>query len=323
MRGGWILAILLSIAGSVSLAAPIRVAVPEPSKELGMMPSSEYMTDYWASPIDMVPATPIAKYNLNVRVPSYRWLKYEGAYALALDIRPIEQSKLRQEIAVGLIVTNKNPKVLEFDLAREKSAAVRRVGIYNLKLDATEFCAASFKVRTKAKNAGEGLTLTVAGTGFYRSINTLKPTKDVVKAAAKDGFTSYTVNFPQAKAGSFINSLVFEVEAAKAEDFEQQHEIIDFHLKRPAPKARFTDVPARRWTKKANVYSTDVPLKAADCISDIFAYARGEGTADTIAALPSTYELRAQLEKEKDVPPKCALKAGSPFWRWERSPMRP
>ena len=123
---------------------------------------------------------------------------------------------------------------------------------------------------------------------------------DVVKAAAKDGFTSYTVNFPQAKAGSFINSLVFEVEAAKAEDFEQQHEIIDFHLKRPSPKARFTDVPARRWTKKENVYSTDAPLKSSDCIDDIFAYARAEGAGDTIAALPGKYELRAQLEKEKD-----------------------
>lgn len=300
MKSRWILAILLSIAGSVSLAAPIRVAVPEPSKELGTMPSSEYVTDYWAPPVDMVPATPIAKYNLNVRVPSYRWLKYEGAYALALDIRPIEKSKIEKEIAVGIIQTNRNPQALVFDLSREKSAAVRRVGIYNLKLDATEFCAASFKVRTKAKNAGEGLTLTVAGTGFYRSINTLKPTKDVVKAAAKDGFTSYTVNFPQAKVGSFINSLVFEVEAATAADFVQQYEIIDFHLKRPAPKARFTDVPARRWTKKENVYSTDAPLKTADCISDIFAYARAEGAGDTIAALPGKYELRAQLEKEKD-----------------------
>ena len=309
MKSRWMLAILFSIAGSVSLAAPIRVAVPQPSKELGTMPEAQYITDYWAPPVDMVPLNPIAKYTLNQRVPSYRWLKYDGAYrwlkydgaySLALDIRPIEESKIKQEIAVGLIATNKNPKALVFDLNGESSPTSRRVGIYNLKLDATEFCAASFKVRTKAKNAGEGLILTVAGTGFYRSLNTVKPTKDVVVAKAKDGFISYTVNFPKTQKAAFINSLVFEVAPATAADFVQQYEIIDFHLKRPAPKARFTDVPARRWTKKANVYSTDAPLKTADCISDIFAYARSEGAKDTIAAFPNTYELRAQLEKEKD-----------------------
>lgn len=288
------------VAGVVFAAAPIRMSVPEPSKEFGTEPDAEYITDYWSPPIDMVPATPIAQYNLNVRVPSYKWLKYDGAYALALDIRPIDKAKVENEIAVDLVLTNKNPYALVFDLTREKSAVVRRVGIYDLNIDATEFIGASFKVRTKTKNAGEGLTLNIAGTGLNLLLNTLKPAKDVSVAKAKDGFISYALNFPQVKKGSIINRLVFETDKAMAEDFEQNYEIIDFHLKRSEPKARFTDLPARRWTKKENVFSSDAPLNTSDCIADIFAYARGAGAGDTIAALPNVYERRAQLEKEKD-----------------------
>lgn len=286
-------------AGFSFAAAPIRIPVADPSAELGTVPDKAYVIDYWTPPTDMVPASPIANYTPNVRVPCYRWVKYDGAYALALDIRPIDVKKIEQEIAVGLIDTNKNRKALSFDLAAEKNAGFRKVGIYRLGLDAAEFCGVSFKVRAKAKNAGASLSFALAGRGISLGFDTEKTVKGLVVEPAKDGFTGYTFTF-SARKDAVIDSLVFEAAAATAADFEQQYEIIDFHLKRPAPKARFTDLPARRWTKKANIFGTDEPLKTSACIADIFAYARGEGAADTIAALPKSYELRPQLEKEKD-----------------------
>ena len=121
------------------------------------LPDKAYIIDYWTPPVDMVPAQPIDRYTLNTRVPEYFWLKYDGANALALRLHPIEKAKVEKEIEVGLIATNRNPGALSFDLASEKNAAFRRVGIYGLDLDATEFTALSFKVRGKAKNAGDAL----------------------------------------------------------------------------------------------------------------------------------------------------------------------
>jgi len=269
------------------------------------MPDKAYVTDYWTPPVDMMPSRKIADYIPNVRVPDYFWLKYDGAYALALRIRPIAREKLVQEVAVGLIATNRNKLALApFDVANEKPANVREVGLQNLGLKADEFCALSFKLRTTARNAGAGLTVRLAGTRFGFSAYTgdreaFLKMKGATIEPAKDGFVTYTVPF-QAKEGSRIESILLVADPATAADFEQTYEIIDLHLKRPAPKARFTDLPARRWTKKANVFGTDAPLKTSDCISDIYAYVRGEGAADSVSAMPKGYELRPQSEKDKD-----------------------
>ena len=273
------------------------------------LPDKAYIVDYWTPPVDMVPAQSIDRYTLNTRVPEYFWLKYDGANALALRLHPIEKAKVEKEIEVGLIATNRNPGALSFDLASEKNAAFRRVGIYGLDLDATEFTALSFKVRGKAKNAGDALVARVNGKGFGVTLDPAKAktfeelcagakSKEeiekrlataLLKEPAKDGFVGYTLPLAAGKDAR-IASLEFELPAATAADFEQTFEIIDLHLKRPAPKARFEDLPPRTWVKKASQEPT----------GDIFEYVRGAGAADTIAALPKTYELRPQLEKEKD-----------------------
>ena len=253
------------------------------------LPDKAYIVDYWTPPVDMVPAQPIERYTLNTRVPEYFWLNYDGANALALRLHPIEKAKVEKEIEVGLIATNRNPGALRFDLAAEKGAGCRTVGIYGLDLDATEFNALSFKVRGKVKNAGDALVARLRGKGVNVVIDPAKPAKTLAKESAKDGFVSYTLPFAAGKDAR-IAALEFELPAATAADFEQSFEIIDLHLKRPAPKARFEDLPPRTWVKKASQEPT----------GDIFEYVRGAGAADSIAALPKTYEIRPQLEKEKD-----------------------
>ena len=72
------------------------------------LPDKAYIIDYWTPPVDMVPAQPIERYTPSTRVPEYFWLKYDGAYALALRLHPIAKEKLEKEVAVGLINTNSN-----------------------------------------------------------------------------------------------------------------------------------------------------------------------------------------------------------------------
>ena len=253
------------------------------------MPDKAYIVDYWAPPVDMVPAVPIADYNPSVRIPEYFWLKYDGAYSLALRLRPIPLEKIENEIAVGLIDTNRNKSALAFCADIENQAKFRRVGIYNLDLDATEFSALSFKVRSKVKDAGDALTVRLSGRGVAVVLDSAKAPKTLQKEEAKDGFVGYTLPL-KANHGARISTIEFELPVATSADFEQTFEVIDLHLKRPVPKARFEDLPPRIWVKKMDLTSID----------DIFAYARGSGASDTIAALPKAYELRPQLEKEKD-----------------------
>lgn len=296
------LCLVTLIATAVAFAAiPTKLKIEPPSEELGTMPDKAYVIDYWNPPVDAIPSCPIQNYTLNTRVPEYRWLKYDGAYALALNLTRIEKEKIEKEIQVGLILTNRNKNALSFNLAAEKNPSNRQVGIYNLDLNADEFCGVAMKVRTKVKNADPNFQFMLLGEQQFhlRLDSTSKPSETFTVEKAKDGFVSYVRKFT-AKPGMKINKMVFTLGAATAEDFEQLYEIIDFRLLRPAPKARFTDLPARRWTKKENVYGTDEPLAKSKCIDDVFAYIRKEASADSTMALPNTYELRPQLEKEKD-----------------------
>ena len=199
------------------------------------LPDRAYVIDYWTPPVDMVPAQPIERYTLNTRVPEYFWLKYDGANALALRLHPIEKAKVEKEIEVGLIATNRNPGALRFDLAAEKGAGCRTVGIYGLDLDATEFCALSFKVRGKAKNAGDALVARLRGKGVNVVIDPAKAqtfeevskgaknteeigkrlARAILKEPAKDGFVSYTLPFAAGKDAR-IAALEFELPAATA-----------------------------------------------------------------------------------------------------------
>ena len=145
----------VSIAMSTSLfAAPaLKNKAAEPSEELGTMPEKEYVTAYYSLPVDAVPKTPVAQYTLNTRVNEYHWLKYEGAYALALRIRPIDVAVIEKEIAVGLVDTNKNKAALSFSPAAEKKTDVRTIVVDRLNLRADDFTGLVFKVRAKVKNA--------------------------------------------------------------------------------------------------------------------------------------------------------------------------
>ena len=289
------------VAGFICAASakpPIRTALPAPSEELGTMPDRAYVTDYYAPPLDALPQGEIGRYTLNTRVPEYHWLKYDGAYALALRLRPIDREKIEKEIAVGIINTNVNKAALSFDLGIEKRSNVRTIVIKDLDLDACEFTGMTFKVKAKARNAGDRLIATVGGKGFSARSAVKGPAADGVPA--KDGFFEFVIPF-KPKEDARIDRIAFELPAATAEDFEQEFDIIDLRLLRPAPRARFTDLPARRWTRKENVFDTDEPLVKAKCIDDVFAYVRNEGAADSRPAMPKGgYELRPQLEKEKD-----------------------
>ena len=278
---------------SLFAAPPIHIPVPEPSVELGTMPDAAYVTDYYAPPVDALPWMEISRYTPNVRVPEYHWMKVDGAYALALRIRPIPMEKIEKEIAVGLIDTNRNKSARRFSLDAEKNGAFRRVAISQLNLDATQFTGLVCRVKaTKIRNAGNELVVSLVGKGVGG--------RAVAKGTADaNGFITCAIKIA-AKPGAILDQIIFEVPAATAADFEQVFDIIDLHLQRPAPKARFTDLPARRWTRKDNVFGTDEPLTAAKCIPDIYAYARGIGAADSQKALPNTYELRSQLDKEND-----------------------
>lgn len=273
-------------------AAPIRVSVPEPDAGLGTMPDAPYVVDYYAPPPDAVPALDVAAYTPNVRVPEYHWLKVGGAYALALRIRPIDPAVIEKEIAVGLVDTNRNKSARTFSLAAEKDAKFRRVLVDRLGLDATEFTGVVCRVRSRARNAGSALAVSVSGKGLSASA---KPSG----GPDAEGFVALSAAF-SAKPGATVDRIVFEAPPATDADFEQEFEVVDLRLLRPAPKARFTDLPARRWTRKDRVFGSDAPLAEEDCIPDVYAYARGEGAKDTVAALPGRYELRPQLEKERD-----------------------
>ena len=243
-----------------------------------------YVTDYYAPPVDAVPKTAVADYTLNTRVPDYHWLKYDGSYSLALRIRPIDRRMIEREIASGLVDTNRNKAALSFSPAAEKSPLRRTVVIDNLDLDACEFTGMAFKVRAAARNAGTGLVVSISGRGV--SIRSGSPG---VKAA--NGFENRLLPIAT-KPGARIGCISFEVASSSSADFDQEYDIIDLRLLRPAPKARFEGLPPRRWVKKGS--------PPGEWIDDVFAYVRGEGVRESMAALPKTYELRPQLEKERD-----------------------
>jgi beta-mannosidase len=207
----------------VASAKPsIRTALIEPSDEFGTMPDKAYVTDYYAPPVDAVPQEEIGRYTLNTRVPEYHWLKYDGAYALALRLKPIDCAKIEKVIAVGLVNTNINKAALTFNLAAEKQAASRTVVIDRLDLDACAFTGMVYKVKAKARNAGDRLSVTVRGKEFSALTSAEgKP--------AKEGFVEYAVSF-KAKPGARIDRIAFELPAATATDFEQEFDIIDLRL---------------------------------------------------------------------------------------------
>src|SRR5574344_440192 len=107
-------------AGAGTLAS-VRPAA-RPMAAGSTLPPPEYITDWYTPPTDWFPAKDIPAYTANTRVPDFFWLKYDGAYALAMRIRPIRRERLQQMGAAQLVNTN-GTDILDYKPVRESDAA--------------------------------------------------------------------------------------------------------------------------------------------------------------------------------------------------------
>ncbi len=279
---------------SVSTAMGSKVPVPPPSAEQGTIPPDVYIEDYYAPPPDFVPQREISEYTLNTRVPDYFWLSYDGAYTLALRIRPIAKEKIEQAISAKLINPAKNKGALAFSSAAEMHEANRAIVIHALNVPADDLIELSFKMKATARNAGTQLKVIADG------VTTLLTDKNAdPKTKCRDGFKAYKIVFP-ARKGKVLNDIKIVADPATKADFDQEYVIFDFMFRRSTPKARFTDLPQRQWISK-KAFAEDRPLTVSDGIADIRAFLDANSKEFPSIDLPmAPHELRPQAEKDKD-----------------------
>jgi hypothetical protein len=283
---------LVSLLGCGS--AVIAASLPPPDAERGTLPPDVYIEDYYAPPPDCVPRREIRDYALNTRVPDYFWLRYDGAYALALRIRPIAKAKIEQAITAKLIDPVKNTGALAFSSEAEKDEAVRSIVIHKLNAPADDLIELSFKMKATARNAGAHLKIVADGVG---ALLTEKHEDPATKCL--DGFKAYKIAFP-ARKGSVLREIQIVADPAAGADFEQEYVIFDLMFRRSAPKARFTDLPRRQWIRK-QAFAEERPLIVSDGIADIRAFVDANPQDFPSVALPMAgHELRPQAEKDTD-----------------------
>jgi hypothetical protein len=254
------------------------------------LPPAEYVVDWYAPPTDWFPAKDIRDYTLNTRVPDLFWLKYDGAYTLALRIRPIAKEMIDSEIAVKLI---SNANAATFAPAAEKDAKNRTVGVFHLDVPADDLVELSFKAKVSARNAGANFIV-------RSGLGTIRTARNEDRATScQDGFKAYKVTFP-ARKGAVLRDVSIELEPATAADFQQEVVIFDFVFKRSAPKARFADIPSRRWVRQ-DAFAADRPLTPADSIPDIYAFVNTEANAvDSIPLAVQGWATRPQGKDDRD-----------------------
>ena len=283
---------LVSLLGCAS--AVIAASLPPPDAERGTLPPDVYIEDYYAPPTDFVPRREIAAYTLNTRVPDYFWLRYDGAHALALRIRPIARGKIEQQIAARLINPARNTGALDFALAAEQDEAVRTVIVPKLDVPADDFIELSFKLKTTARHAGTGLKVVARGVATLLTEEHADPA-----TACRDGFRAYKLAFP-ARKGTVLRDLAIVADPATAADFEQEYVIIDLMFRRSAPQSRFQDIPPRRWIRRA-VFEEGREPTADDAIPDVRAFVESHADEHPSLDLPTApHELRPPTEKERD-----------------------
>ena len=262
--------------------------------EMGTIPPAVYVLDYYAPPPDWVPARPISDYSLNTRVPDLCWLKYEGAYTLALRIRPISKEQIAKDIEVGLIHQKRAEQAAQFSPEAEKRNDNRQVGVWKLDIPGDDFIGFSFKM--KARTGQQNPAVTVEAMGIGR----IDTTRDEdAETACKDGFKAYKISFP-ARKGARLTGIRIQLPAAEAYDPEEEYLFFDLNLKRAAPRPRFTDLPQRQWIRQG-AFEADRPVTTQDGIRDIVAFVNSKPEGVTSLDLPlKGYELREQTEKDSD-----------------------
>ncbi|MEO6907866.1 MAG: hypothetical protein ABI210_08255, partial [Abditibacteriaceae bacterium] len=269
------------------------VPISPPSAKYGTTPSDVYIGDYYAPPPDFVPQRDIHDYTLNTRAPDYFWLRYDGAYTLALRIRPIAKEKIEQQIAAKLIDPSKNTGALAFSTAAEKDEATRSIVIDTLNEPADDLIELSFKMKATGRNAGTNLKVVANGVGTL-----LTEKNEDLDTTWKEGFKAYKINVP-AQKGAVLRDLQIVADAANSADFEQEYVIFDLMLRRSAPKARFTDLPQRQWIRKST-FAEDRPLTTSDGIPDIRAFVDANAKVFLSLALPLVGQVRPQAPKDED-----------------------
>lgn len=263
----------------------------------------KYVRDWYAPPPEWTPATGIMYYNGNTRVSEIVWVEYKGANAPGLKIFPISKEKLKTVRAH--LATRVSEKEVPFDLKREEGAATRSVAVEKLQIPnawASEFTNISFKVKSKVRNAGSGLTVEVPGAGLFKTAEC----KDVRR---EGDVTEYS--FPIEKRGRSVNGMRITVDPITAEDFEQEITVFDLHIKcaksfapfkSPAPRefvqtgesVEERALPVRGWAPKegepGNGVKTEVVTEkigdeTLECLR--ITWTRNEGEKSTgIAKLP-------------------------------------
>ncbi len=284
------------IAAATALHA--KEPVPAPSQEAGTIPPDEYTIDYYAPPTDWWPQRGISEYTQNTRVPDLFWLKYDGAYTMALRIKPIAKAQLEKDIAVGLIAPHiaENNKVLEFTADREKEPKYRTITVDCRATPGDDFTEFSFKMKATTKNPNPEVKVIASGVPGA----VIETTKHLdAEAEVKDGFKSYKIALTPRMNAKLQNVTIVLPPAAEF-DPNEEYVFFDLHLKRKAPRPRFTDLPQRQWIRKTAL-TEDRAITSWDGIKDIVGYINTNPGDITSYDLPiSDYVLREQTEKDKD-----------------------
>lgn len=283
------------IAVATALAAGLAVADQAPAPAAAAPAARDfYVTDFYAPPPDWIPKQAIRDYSLNTRVPDLFWLKYGDAYTLALRIRPLAEKQLEKDFEVGLIDRKRADDARAFRDDREKNADCRTIGVFGLAVPADDFVSFSFKMKARGKAAGAEVLVYADG------VATVSTAKDAdADTPCRDGFKAYKATFP-AKKGRKLTGVRIVVPASQARDPDEEYVFTDLCFHRAAPKARFDDLPPRRWIPKA-VFDEGREATTNDVIPDIVAYVNDPSNAvDSIDLPVSGYVLRPQTDKEKD-----------------------
>ncbi len=282
-----------SVLCLTALCLTAKEPVPQPSAEAGTLPPARYVIDYYSPPQDWVPARGIGQYTLNIRIPDLFWLKYDNAYTMALRIRPVTQEQIQKNINVNLIAPKDAEKALTFSPELEKNTGYRTVQITGLKVPADDAVEFSFKM--KSTKANPEVIVSSSGIG---TINTLK--NEDKETSCLDGFKSYRIKVQPRKNG-FITGFSIQVPESGKYDPAEEYVFIDFHVKRNAPRPRFTDLPQRQWIRKEAFFNRKEPLTVKDGIADVNAFLETKPAGIKVLDLPiAGHQLRPQTDKEKD-----------------------